>query len=449
MFIWDKVVQQLARLDIAKSSTGILTSPVHGTQATRLEEITKFRAAGSINRIVQRRGHVVVAAATPGGHDSDVEDNQLIYNRRGALVHYNSGLRTPHDDPDAYTSFLDEHSKQHGATIKYYTVNEVAFDPTSDNTFVSSANDGTIRQWGPDVAIKDGQKVQPVNSNILTLGKTISIVFKPGSSSFAVGGSHITIYRNPKSRNPLYRFKYNDRILVGALLWGCEQTENQLFACGEGKGIGAHIAFDAAVGKPLHYLDATESGDELAVKVDGSELALFTEADSVNRLHLYDIKTKMRKAHTKISLVPFKAGGEVNCAVYSPDGIYLAVSRTDNHCHIYDTRNLKRGILHDFQHSGPSQVSSDPYGVVRAEWITSHSGRLGLVTGGEDGCIRLWSPLRHTGSSGRIVAKTASDIAYFSLGDKHTEEYDLVVGDGAGDVTIFDSQVPFFSLCDM
>lgn len=80
--------------------------------------------------------------------------------------------------------------------------------------------------------------------------------------------------------------------------------------------------------------------------------------------------------------------GEINCAAFSPDGIHLALSRNDNHTHIYDSRKLNR-LLFDFEHSGPCRKSpgSESYGVVHAEWVERDSRRLpvGLLTGGHDG----------------------------------------------------------------
>lgn len=170
-----------------------------------------------------------------------------------------------------------------------------------------------------------------------------------------------------------------------------------------------------------------------------------------NLLRIYDVGHKNKRAVQRIPLNPFVTGtirGEVNCAIYSPDGVYLALARTDNRTHIYDSRMLERGIVENFVHSGPDKTfpGRESYGVVHAEWRQTRSGKLGLVTGGDDGecldrCysliaqafevgyIRLWDPLR-AGTlcdNGRPVAEVNADVGYFSIGDRSKNEYELVV----------------------
>jgi WD40 repeat protein len=112
---------------------------------------------------------------------------------------------------------------------------------------------------------------------------------------------------------------------------------------------------------------------------------------------LYDVRRKSSKSIIECDLERFteNTDGEVTCAAFSPDGIYLAAARSDNRTDIYDARNIGRGVIHVFEHSGPSRGSpgSESYGVVEAVWVESPSRRLGLVTGGNDGeltgCSRL------------------------------------------------------------
>ena len=114
-------------------------------------------------------------------------------------------------------------------------------------------------------------------------------------------------------------------------------------------------------------------------------------------LRLYDVGTKSKKPYRTLNLPSFEIGlldaeddydGAVNSASFSPDGIYLAVARNDNRVHVYDSRMLERGLLHEFEHNGPSRVSPSKtsFGISGAQWIQSlSSNRLGLVTGGNDG----------------------------------------------------------------
>lgn len=80
--------------------------------------------------------------------------------------------------------------------------------------------------------------------------------------------------------------------------------------------------------------------------------------------------------------------GEINCAVFSPDGIYLAVARNDNIVDVYDSRFLERGFLHRFRHEDPNFNTPGffGFGIVETQWKESFDGRsLGLITGGNDG----------------------------------------------------------------
>jgi hypothetical protein len=73
---------------------------------------------------------------------------------------------------------------------------------------------------------------------------------------------------------------------------------------------------------------------------------------------------------------------------FSSDGIYLALGRDDNCAHVYDTRFLKeRGVLFEFKHSELNYKSPEHifYGVVGLQWVETRAGRLGLITGGNDG----------------------------------------------------------------
>lgn len=78
---------------------------------------------------------------------------------------------------------------------------------------------------------------------------------------------------------------------------------------------------------------------------------------------------------------------EVNCASFSPDGIFLALARNDDLIHVYDTRFMDK-ILHTFRHDEEhrSVERHREYGVVSAKWLEAPGGGgLGLITAGTDG----------------------------------------------------------------
>ncbi len=130
---------------------------------------------------------------------------------------------------------------------------------------------------------------------------------------------------------------------------------------------------------------------------------------------------------------PADAGvdGEVNSISISPDGIYVAITRTDNRTHVYDFRNIKKGKLFEYEHTGPSLLrpGSASCGVPRAVWAETEYSRLTLPSTTFLGSVRSWNPLEAITSpkNGVILAQVNSDIGYFSLGDRTKNEQQLIV----------------------
>jgi hypothetical protein len=79
----------------------------------------------------------------------------------------------------------------------------------------------------------------------------------------------------------------------------------------------------------------------------------------------------------------------VTAVSFSPDGLLLAVARSDDEVHVYDTRFMGQGRepLRRFLHWGDNCcMAGDEWGVVDAVWVDGWCGRgLGIVTGGSDG----------------------------------------------------------------
>jgi len=129
---------------------------------------------------------------------------------------------------------------------------------------------------------------------------------------------------------------------------------------------------------------------------------------------------------------------------FSPDGLLLAVARSDDELHVYDSRFLGRGgdPMRRFLHWGEDGfVGGDRWGIVDAVWVDGWCGRgLGIVTGGSDGCVRFWD-VRRSGDdilNGEVLARSDSDIGHFSVGDPYAGEKPLVIGDNGGRVYVFD-----------
>jgi hypothetical protein len=83
--------------------------------------------------------------------------------------------------------------------------------------------------------------------------------------------------------------------------------------------------------------------------------------------------------------------GEVNCASFSRDDIYLAVGRSDDYMHIYDSRMLNRGPVLPFKHRGVNRNSpgNGSFGIIEAQWVDISGRKLGLITGGTDGELMI------------------------------------------------------------
>lgn len=215
---------------------------------------------------------------------------------------------------------------------------------------------------------------------------------------------------------------------VGALVWGQGASTDTLFASSEAQIMtdysGFHAAFDPDQGRRTYEFSAEESGDAMASDPDGSalraqseirkltislstgaRLALCTAArDGTHFLRLYDIRRKDGQHPLQtIQLDTFFVGpdsspsqlepreGEVRAVSFSPDGLLLAVSRSDDELHIYDSRFMGRNLepMRRFVHwEEDCCLGGDRWGIVDAVWVDGWCGRgLGVVTGGSDGEI--------------------------------------------------------------
>jgi hypothetical protein len=119
---------------------------------------------------------------------------------------------------------------------------------------------------------------------------------------------------------------------------------------------------------------------------------------------VYDVRRKDGQHPTQsITLDTFFAGartglpqvesheGEVRAVSFSPDGLLLAISRSDDELHIYDSRFMGRSRepMRRYLHWGDDCcVGGDKWGIVDAVWVDGWCGRQqGVITGGSDGEI--------------------------------------------------------------
>ncbi|KDQ27054.1 hypothetical protein PLEOSDRAFT_1084715 [Pleurotus ostreatus PC15] len=375
------------------------------------------QTSGSVNKILQQDGLIVACSAAIAG-DADIS------------IHY------PRDSHEHWISSIDVSpgSSPPEEFLKTYTVNDMAL-----------GQDGS-QFW--QVGGEDPAGLRLIKS-IPYPHVPHDVSFRPGFGlllSAAFSNGDIVLY-SPLAKDSITMTLVPDQP-VGAMAWGSNSSSDLLFASSEpvdGQR-GYHRAFDTNKGTTLFTFDAEESGDALTVDPYGDNVVLITHcADGRHLLRLYDVRNRMKTLTSTVTLEPVKpaAGqsGEINCLVYSPDGLYTAAARNDGATHVYDIRMLDRGPVSRFRHHQRSRVVSPSYGVVRAQWLETHRSRLALVTGGDDGDVRLWDPLQSDSNprNGQVLAHSDWDIAHFAVGDVSQNEKPLIIGDSGGRITVYDS----------
>ncbi|KAJ7763546.1 WD40-repeat-containing domain protein [Mycena maculata] len=396
------------------------------------------RAGGSINKILQHDGRVVICSNTAGGNDVGDTDP---YNKTGTLISFCKR------DP---LKILDlEQGEQENLLGTHFSVHNIVYDPVS-NILASSSADKNVRTWkfedNDDDPYSELQSYRYQVQNRTTAPHDLT--FKPGESILAVGEQRLTIEDLQNGTSHVFDLTPDKREqnahVTGAIVWGSAKSSDLIFALSEplNKDVrgGCHNAFDTKALRTAFRFDAPEAGDALCVDPTGDIVALVTNDGSDSFLRIYDVRRQRGTAVETRPLETFTSKDhEVNSMAFSSDSLYLAVGRDDNCTHVYDSRMLgRRGVLFSFRHSEIPSGHRDQalYGVVGVEWVESRFNRLGLVTGGNDGCIRLWDPL--CGDEGQVLAQAHSDVAYFTLGDQFKGEHRLVVGDSAGTVYVMD-----------
>lgn len=426
-------------------------------------------ASGSINKIVQVPGAIVACAAASGGHadysDEDREAPLPSDNSAGTMVVLHQGR--------CYV--VDAHCINHGASAKkYYTVNDVLFNPLNSEQFLSTGNDCQVQLWqlpkDNEMEMSESITSGPWMINSMTLGDVAQdLVHSSDDSNIAVScrDGTVSVFKTinlftsstwsrttppPDPETTLRVAPPDARHAAGTVLWGRGPTERFMYTSseahdsdGEGKDEGFHRAHDISRGRVLFPFSANESGDAGAISPDGSIYVLITCGEN-NRhpIRLYDIARKSGYAVAETTLEPSVsrvATFEATIATFSSEGRLLAVARSDNAVHMYDIRALTKGPLATFKHEELDAVGSAGYGAVHARWVEGRDRRrVGIVSGGNDGCVRVWDPLIASSdeSQGKVLARTEFDVAYFSMGDIWTGEKPLVLGHCGGGLYVYD-----------
>ncbi|KAJ3835813.1 hypothetical protein F5878DRAFT_293827 [Lentinula raphanica] len=392
-------------------------------------------SAGAINKIVQHQNCTFVASSVVGGHPDEAGEEENAYNHSGTLVAW-EGLQHV---------VMQGHYRSRSPFPKHYTVNDVAIYPSTqigDDVYepilLSTGNDYRRKDIYSFLHFRVEDTSKHQDCNLLTLLSSLAA----GCSLFLV-----VILHSERSGNDDLRSWDTAELLLtpqegdraGPIKWGCGLTDSILFAssecCEDISGTGYHKAFDVRQRAESFQFDLNEEGDALTVDAFGEKVALVTvkrndddmieDDDSTNvlrTLRIYDVRRKDGRRQAEVAHQVKLESSEVKCVSFSPDGIYLAVGNLDGRILILVS---------------PGQES---YGITHMEWRILHQNRLALVTGGPDGCVRLWQPdwAPRITQQGRVIARVNADVGYFTIGDRFQGEHELVVGDGDGAIYFYD-----------
>ncbi|KAI0093147.1 WD40-repeat-containing domain protein [Irpex rosettiformis] len=417
----------------------------------------KHFSPGPINSITQSNGMIAIASCVLWDINS-IEDSGRIYNR-------DASLKLLYGD---IVVRLQVHSSETPEGLRYHTVNEAHFDPTEEYRLVSCGTDGQVI-ISDCSGVVDGEPPEIVRKFRLEGDRRPSgVSFQPDSPIFAAWDSQGYIRIHKTNNRQFFERKVcrtEDSQPVQALIWGRERTGNMVFASTASEvwndHSGYHKVFDAESGAPLRAFNNQNAGECLDVNPRGNELALVTcGTEQLFELSMYDIRSRELSRSIQLDRLPHwyeendenrtdssvnKLPSTINQVSYSSDGVYIALARSDNAVHVYDSRFLNRR-LYNFRHNWGSEGTLDDlkYGVYQIQWVDCpNTGKLSLISGGADGCVRLWdltagrSRLWYT-EDGAVLAQSESYAGWFSLGDPAKGEKPLILGDGGGSVVIRD-----------
>ncbi|KAI9445360.1 WD40-repeat-containing domain protein [Lactarius indigo] len=416
-------------------------------------------AGGAINKIIQNPGCIAISSAASGGQpDNQGAAEQPIvdpYNHEGTLQIWQESKGKGSTILHGHCLFQDQSPACH----KCYTVNNISFDPNQSQIMASAGNDCSVQLW------LDGKKL--VNGCYKYPKAPYDVVYQEKDSLLAVTCTNGSVYVHSTQSGLPFGDPIDLRVTpldvqqsVGSVVWGHGASADLLFASSEAQRAndysGFHVAFDPGQRRRAYDFSAKESGDAMALDPDGERLAICTAGPicGAHSLRIYDVRRRNGQEPIQhIQLDTFDSGSpehephatedQVTTASFSSDGVLLAIARSDDELHIYDSRFVGRSAepMARYLHWDDDCCIGDKWGIVDAVWVDGWCGRgFGIITGGADGCVRFWDPRRSAEDvqNGEVLARPNVDIGHFSVGDPRSGEKPLVVGDNGGRVYVYD-----------
>ncbi|EJU01965.1 WD40 repeat-like protein [Dacryopinax primogenitus] len=328
-----------------------------------------------------------------------------------------------------------------GARPHYATVFGVAFDPFTDDSFVSSGADGTVRKWDRP----DPEKPH-VNTHTWTFDKhPHHLVFHGGEKIFAVGGSdgRVYVHSGQDYTTQYYIEGSNPDRQVSSMTWGKASCSSTVFFAtehtGQNQNDGEAYAANYVAGnhKTMYNFSGVPGGGAvMALDGTGSRLAIVAGQRSnmarqsllVYEPQVLDAQTVLECHLPEFGYITHPPSLSDECHImdvqFSPCGRYIAIARDNNCALIYDIRNAtlplhvfghvtysREEMEHRFGIRGGTQAT---YGIASLGWM----GHDTLITGGSDGCVRRWDTRRATERmGGQVVARLDQPVAHLSFGD--------------------------------
>lgn len=415
------------------------------------------KAGGAINRVIQIPGCIAISSAASGGQPDIQGAAQPIdaYNHEGTLQVWQERKAQNSTILHGHCCF---NQSEMPTCCKCYTVNSISFDPNQSEVMASAGNNGSVQLWLDGKKLADGHYMYPK--------APYDVVYRKEDSLLAVTCTDGSVYvHNTQPGLPfgdpicLHVTPLDVRQSVGSIVWGHGASADMLFASSESQRqndySGFHVAFDPDQRRCVYNFSAKGSGDAMALDPEGAQLALCTAGPDpgVHGMNIYDVRR--RDGQHPIHQVHFDSfdplsfsrtgsyEGEVTTASFSPDGLLLAITRSDDELQIFDSRFMghSAGPMARYLHWEDDCCVGGKWGIVDAVWVDGWCGRgFGVITGGSDGCVRFWDT-RRSGEdmeNGEVLARPDVDVGHFSVGDPRKGEKPLVVGDNDGRVYVYD-----------